>query len=154
MEKAKAKKSRERGGDAIPKQLEDDAAKAFKRFIYGESRFGKINKLAIENLSMWVPDLLPAAWSYHDGYRVSSVDLGRPLEEDLSVVALGIVDFGLHDMGDIHNDGHDREGRRSPLDLVIEWMDPEPGDFNDNDDLMRAVPGWPTASAYRSMNSK
>jgi putative DNA primase/helicase len=49
------------------------------------------------------------------GYRVSSRDLGRELEEDLSITAEGIVDWGVHDQGDA------REGRRTPIDLVMEW---------------------------------
>src|SRR5262249_37607613 len=50
------------------------------------------------------------------GYRVSSVDLGRDLEEDLSFHPDGIKDFGVHDMGD------QRQGRRTPLDIVEQYL--------------------------------
>ena len=52
---------------------------------------------------------------YQDGYRVASVDLDRGLEEDLSIVSSGIVDFGVADMGDALS------GKRTPIDLVMEW---------------------------------
>lgn len=78
--------------------------------------FGRVNDAAMKSLDAWVPALLPAARPYHDGFRVAQSDLGRPgLEEDLSIVPEGIKDFGTHDMGD------SREGRRTPIDLVIEW---------------------------------
>ena len=47
-------------------------------------------------------------------WRVSSRDLGRQLEEDLSIAPGGIVDFGVHDQGD------PRQGKRTPIDLVME----------------------------------
>lgn len=78
--------------------------------------FGRVNDAAMRNLAAWVPALLPAARPYHGGFRVAQSDLGRPdLEEDLSIVPEGIKDFGMHDMGD------SREGKRTPIDLVIEW---------------------------------
>jgi hypothetical protein len=77
--------------------------------------FARVNDAAMQNLNAWVPALLPAARAYLDGYRVSSRDLGRELEEDLSILPKGIVDWGLNDMGDA------REGRRTPIDLVLEW---------------------------------
>ncbi len=77
--------------------------------------FARVNDAAMQNLHAWVPALLPAARAYQDGYRVSSKDLGRDLDEDLSVLPKGIVDWGVNDMGD------PREGRRTPIDLVIEW---------------------------------
>ena len=39
----------------------------------------------------------------------------RDLQEDLSLVPDGIVDFGVADMGD------EREGKRTPIDIVLEW---------------------------------
>jgi hypothetical protein len=53
-----------------------------------------VNDAAMQNLHAWVAQLLPAARAYHDGYRVSSSDLGRDLEEDLSILPSGIVDWG------------------------------------------------------------
>ena len=77
--------------------------------------FGRVNQAAIENLNAWVPILFPLAREYGNGFRVSSVDLGRDLEEDLSLLPQGIVDFGVADMGD------ERQGKRSPIDTVLEW---------------------------------
>jgi hypothetical protein len=76
--------------------------------------FAIVNDAAMGNLPRWVPELLPAATAYKDGYRVSSADLGRDLEEDLSILPSGIVDWGVADMGD------QRDGRRTPIDLVME----------------------------------
>jgi hypothetical protein len=47
-------------------------------------------------------------------WRISSRDLGRDLEEDLSISPAGIKDFGIHDMGDA------REGKRTAIDIVME----------------------------------
>ena len=77
--------------------------------------FGRVNESALADLGIWVPRLIPSAREYNEGYRVSSVDLGRDLEEDLSIVPDGIVDFGVADMGD------ERKGKRTPIDLVLEW---------------------------------
>jgi hypothetical protein len=79
------------------------------------SPFRAINDAALARTEAWVPDLFPAAKRSANGaWRVRSRDLGRDLEEDISISADGIVDFGVHDMGDA------REGRRTPIDLVIE----------------------------------
>jgi hypothetical protein len=78
------------------------------------SPFRAINSAALADLPAWVPALFPDAREANDGYRVSSADLGRDLEEDLSITPQGIVDFGVHDQGDPH------EGKRTPIDLVIE----------------------------------
>jgi len=77
--------------------------------------FGSVNDRAMQNLAAWVPALFPAAKAYQGGYRVKSKDLHRNLEEDLSILSTGIVDFGVADQGD------SKEGRRTPIDLVIEW---------------------------------
>ncbi len=77
--------------------------------------FGRVNEAAMSGLHAWVPVLFPTAREYHGGFRVASVDLGRELEEDLSIVPDGIVDFGVADMGD------EKEGKRTPIDLVLEW---------------------------------
>jgi len=74
----------------------------------------KLNSEAIRRYSDWVPDIFPAAQKTANGYRVTSADLGRDLEEDLSFHATGIKDFGVHDMGD------PRHGSRTPIDIVEE----------------------------------
>ena len=77
----------------------------------------KLNDAAIRRYSDWVPDIFPtASGSGNGGYRVTSADLGRDLEEDLSFHKDGIKDFGVHDMGD------SRGGKRSPIDIVEEWL--------------------------------
>src|SRR5262249_58523509 len=58
----------------------------------------KLNSEAIRRYSSWVPDIFPNAIVTDTGYRVSSVDLGRQLEEDLSFHSEGIKHFGVHDM--------------------------------------------------------
>lgn len=77
--------------------------------------FGRVNEAALAALHQWVPVLFPPARDYQGGFRVSSEDLQRDLQEDLSIVSDGIVDFGVADMGD------EREGKRTPIDLVLEW---------------------------------
>ena len=53
-------------------------------------------------LEAWVRELFPRAkrQAGTGAWRVSSRDLGRELEEDLSIAPCGIVDFGIHDQGD------------------------------------------------------
>lgn len=77
--------------------------------------FKNVNDAAMKQFGAWVPELFPQAIDYRTGYRIPSAALGRELEEDISIVAEGIVDFGVADMGDA------REGKRTPIDLVIEW---------------------------------
>jgi len=55
-----------------------------------------------------VPVLFPQARTYHDGYRIASADVGRDLEEDISILPHGAKDFG-------------EERGVSPIDLVKEW---------------------------------
>jgi hypothetical protein len=82
------------------------------------SRWYVLNTLALKALDKWVPELFGTAAKYQAGtkaYRVSSQALGRGLEEDLSISPSGIKDWGVHDMGDA------RQGRRSPIDVVMEF---------------------------------
>ena len=100
---------------AIPGSFEEIA----DREAYRKKPMGRINQAAMADLEAWVPELLPdAEKTASGGYRVKSRDLGRPLEEDLSISPDGIKDFGVHDLGDA------REGKRSPIDVVMEWSDP------------------------------
>jgi hypothetical protein len=82
-----------------------------------KSFFQRLNDHAMADLASWVPALLPFAQEARQGYRVASRDLGRTLQEDLSIQPEGIVDFGVHDQGD------EREGKRTPLELVREHGD-------------------------------
>ena len=101
------------GAGSSPGSFEDVA----DREAYRRSPMGQINEAALRNMDAWVPELFPSAEkaSSGQGYRVRSTDLGRPLEEDISLHPDGIVDFGVHDMGDA------REGKRTPIDVVMEW---------------------------------
>lgn len=49
---------------------------------------------ALLSLEAWVPDVLPGAREYRDGYRISSKALGRDLQEDLQIDPAGVYDFG------------------------------------------------------------
>lgn len=88
--------------------------------VLPESNFFKnVNDAAMKSLGAWVPELFSEVVGYREGFRVTSTSLGRELEEDISIVPEGIVDFGVADMGDT------REGKRTPIDLVIEWATPD-----------------------------
>ncbi|WP_246674997.1 MULTISPECIES: DUF3987 domain-containing protein [unclassified Mesorhizobium] len=79
--------------------------------------FSNVNTRALACLPLWVPIVLPAArfQASTGAFRVSSKDLNRDLEEDLSIAPDGIVDFGVHDMGD------GRHGKRTAIDICIEY---------------------------------
>lgn len=81
----------------------------------GGDDFKRVNDAAMRAFHVWVPALFSEAIARGDGYRVTSKALGRDLQEDLSITTLGIVDYGVADMGDA------REGKRSPIDLVLEY---------------------------------
>ena len=84
----------------------------------GSTFFRSANNLAMQNLSRWVPDLFGSMAVFQPGtgaWRISSKNLGRNLQEDLSIAPNGIVDFGQHDMGD------PRLGKRTPIDIALEF---------------------------------
>ena len=61
----------------------------------GSAFWRNVNDAALADLDAWVPVLLPAAKKQATGgWRVSSKDLGRDFEEDLSLHPGGIQDFG------------------------------------------------------------
>jgi AAA domain-containing protein/DNA primase RepB-like protein len=74
-----------------------------------------LNTYALKRLDWWFPLLFRGARKSAQGWRVSSKDVGRNLEEDISATRDGIVDFGVADMGD------GNAGKRTPIDLVMEW---------------------------------
>ena len=89
----------------------------------GADDFPRVNEAAMQALQAWVPSLFASAIPKGQGYRVTSKALGRSLQEDLSISPEGIVDFGVADMGD------PRQGKRTPIDLVMEWLPaPKPKD--------------------------
>nr|WP_256372710.1 bifunctional DNA primase/polymerase [Roseibium sp. RKSG952] len=79
--------------------------------------FRNVNSIALQKLSVWVPQIFPQSKPQPGtgAYRVSSRLLGRDLQEDLSLAPTGIVDFGVHDMGD------PRGGKRTAIDIVMDY---------------------------------
>lgn len=68
----------------------------------GKDDFRSVNDAALRHLGAWVTTLLPAARPYRnaeggEGYRVTSKDLGRSLQEDLAIMERGIQDFGTEE---------------------------------------------------------
>lgn len=95
----------------------------------GGDDFQRVKEAAMQNLGAWVPRLFggkeqPKNFASGAGYRVTSKALGRDLQEDLSISPEGIVDYGVHDMGDAQS------GARTPIDLLMEWnpATPKPAD--------------------------
>lgn len=127
-------------------QPDPAGVEAFKRKVYDESPMGKINKAAMNDFDAWVPELFPGARKdgTGKGYRVSSVELGRPLQEDLALHPEGIKDFGVHDLGD------PREGGRSPIDVVMEWSNPPLTDPKDAAEWLGVRVGLPFDSSAQS----
>ncbi|UQD70497.1 bifunctional DNA primase/polymerase [Bradyrhizobium japonicum] len=83
-----------------------------------EGFWRRVNDLAFQNLGAWVPEIFGHAASFQPGtgaWRISSKNLGRDLEEDLSIHPAGVTDWGVHDMGD------SRAGKRTAIDIVIEF---------------------------------
>lgn len=82
-----------------------------------ERKYKFLNDHAMRRIPEWVPVFFPDAREYKQGYRVSSNDLGRNLEEDLTIHPwpLGIKDFGVSDQGD------SAQGRRTPVGLLAEF---------------------------------
>jgi len=76
----------------------------------GETFWTRVNAAALENADRWVPSLFRTAHKEPGtgAWRVSSSDLGRPLEEDISIHSTGIRDFG-------------EEGGETPISLVMKW---------------------------------
>jgi hypothetical protein len=104
---AKVKKEEKPDPEPEPQPRDNELSEQWK----------KINREAVRRYSDWVPDIFPTAIKTSEGgYRVTSADLGRDLEEDLSFHANGIKDFGVHDMGD------PRGGKRSPIHIVEHYL--------------------------------
>lgn len=76
----------------------------------GGGFFRALNDAALGNLAAWVPEIFPRAKPYQGGFRVASKDLGRRLEEDLSLLPDGIWDFG-------------EEIGQTAIDVVLAWTD-------------------------------
>jgi hypothetical protein len=82
-----------------------------------EQLYRSLNTTARGRIHDWVPHLLgTVARPSGEGYRIASRDIGRDLEEDISIRDGGIKDFGVHDLGD------ETEGRRTPITLIAEVL--------------------------------
>lgn len=109
------KRKQEAEKPKISERLMANAAKS-QRPLTGGDFFREVNSRALADLAAWFPSIFPQAryMAGTRGYRVSAASMGRDLEEDLSATPSGIVDFGVHDMGDV------RDGKRSAIDIVME----------------------------------
>lgn len=78
--------------------------------IAGGDFFANVNRAALDDIGTWVPRIFPSAKQQPgtNAWRVASSDLGRPLEEDLSIHPEGIRDFG-------------EERSLSPIDVAMQW---------------------------------
>jgi Bifunctional DNA primase/polymerase, N-terminal len=65
----------------------------------GSDFFRNVNTVALANIERWVKELFPTAQQQPatGAWRVSSTDLGRRFEEDLSIHPEGIQDFGTEE---------------------------------------------------------
>lgn len=70
--------------------------------------FKRVNAEALNRPDGWVQQLFPSAERKGYGWRVTSKDLGRDLQEDLQISENGIMDFG-------------EEQGMTPIDVVIKW---------------------------------
>jgi putative DNA primase/helicase len=99
----------------------------------GMSPLHRLNQVALEppNLKLWVPVLFPAATLHEStgAWRVTSDDLGRSLEEDLSIAPTGIRDFG-------------EETSQTPVGLVIEYGEAAGIVGEDKDERGKAAAKW------------
>jgi putative DNA primase/helicase len=75
----------------------------------GLSDFARVNAVALALLDSWVPQILPSARKHGTGaWRVKSRELGRDLQEDLSLHPSGISDWG-------------EEVGLTPIDVVVRF---------------------------------
>lgn len=117
--RATVQKAKEKPPKAKPAPVQASEQPA----VGGGDDFARVNDAAIQALDAWVPALFPAAerrGAVAGGYRVTSKALGRDLQEDLTITPQGIVDWGVADLGD------PKQGRRTPIDLVVEWLPATP----------------------------
>lgn len=78
--------------------------------LFGGDFYRNVNRAALDNLDLWVPVVFPTARKQQgtNAWRVTSADLGRAYEEDLSIHPTGIRDFGP-------------EQNLTPLDVVMRF---------------------------------
>lgn len=97
--------------------LNGGTSKHATEYPQDERRFKLLNDNAMRRVQEWCPVFFPSARPYREGFRISSNDLGRIFEEDVTIHPwpLGIKDFGSADQGDA------TEGRRTPIALIAEF---------------------------------
>lgn len=118
-ERRRAEKEQERGSisERAAASVARSAAPATRSNEDGKEFWRNVNARALGNLAVWVPQVMPQAKRGTDGgYRVTSRNLSRNLEEDLSFHPSGIKDWGVHDMGDPH------DGGRTPIQIVMDYL--------------------------------
>jgi predicted P-loop ATPase len=86
-----------RAAGAVEKDNEPKPPPRPPRPQLGSEFFRNVNAAALTDIAAWIETVLPRSryQSSTGAYRVSSADLGRQLQEDLSVHPDGIFDFGL-----------------------------------------------------------
>ncbi|MDY0748519.1 DUF5906 domain-containing protein [Paucibacter sp. R3-3] len=94
------------GQPVKPKASPKPRARAVQTGDAGDD-FRRINDEALTCLDRWVPVVFPGIKPWRDGYRITSKELGRDLQEDLQLLPAGIMDFG-------------EETGKSPVDVVME----------------------------------
>lgn len=97
VDEAKAARGRAGGAPAVASGAGAASAKPGAQAVpQGADDFKHVNDAALQHLGAWVHELFPKAKpaASTGGYRVTSKDLGRGLEEDLSITPDGIMDFG------------------------------------------------------------
>jgi hypothetical protein len=101
----------------------DGTSEAYQASTDPDTPWRRLNTAALAKLGGWVPELFGDAAKFvkgKGGYRIAATDLGRDLEEDLSIMPHGIRDWGMNDLGPDRRD-YGREGKRTPIDLVLEF---------------------------------
>lgn len=109
-DRAKAAKHAAAPEPAAPARTQAPAPATPAAWAGGEKGddFKRVNAAALESLDRWVLELFPKARSTPYGWRVTSKDLGRDLQEDLQLSRDGIHDFG-------------EEDSYSAIDCVLRW---------------------------------
>ena len=104
-----ARYAKKRSSTSISSEVVNSSKKAANKKKGEVAR--RLNEAALANLDAWVPKLLPKAKKQATGaWRITSKDLNRDLEEDLSIHSDGVMDFGT-------------EKRSTPLHLVLKYGD-------------------------------
>ncbi|WP_431280935.1 VapE domain-containing protein [Humitalea sp. 24SJ18S-53] len=110
------------------------AARPARPAADGDSFFKKVNRAALDSADAWVPRVFPRAQRQAGtgAWRVSSADLGRVYEEDLSIHRDGIQDFGSRtglSACDLVIEFGGAPSLQGAAFVLCEWMGRAPADF-------------------------